>query len=305
MKARHYLEYGLFLPVKGMIRALPHRAVRHFGQLLGEIAYRLDRRHRWVVESNLKLALPELSHRRRRRIARRCFRHFGGMICDMLSLARFDAVELCRHLTLEGWEHLRTAEEQGRGVLILTAHLGNWEVLAHPMALYHGGMIIVSRPADNPLLETELRSIRERFGNSTIYKRGAVRGIARAVRRRERVVLLIDQRVHPNEGIEVPFFGHPAMTTPLLARLSLRHRVPVVPMFGFPRPRGRFLVVARPPILPEGTGDEAVAALTGRYLAVVEEEIRHQPELWLWMHERWIWIDEHERWRKRRSTTIP
>ncbi|MCP4249361.1 MAG: lysophospholipid acyltransferase family protein, partial [bacterium] len=140
--------------------------------------------------------------------------------------------------------------------------------------------------------------MRERFGNSTIYKRGAARGLSRAIRQGESIAILIDQRVHPNEGIEVPFFGHSAVTTTLLARLSLRHQLPVVPMFAFPRPWGRFLVAVRPPIHPAGTGDEAVAELTARYLAAVETEIRRQPELWLWQHERWFWLNGHASWRK-------
>jgi Kdo2-lipid IVA lauroyltransferase/acyltransferase len=96
--------------------------------------------------------------------------------------------------------------------------------------------------------------------------------------------------VHPREGIEVPFFGHPAMTTPVLARLSLRTGAPVVPVFAYPAPRSRYQMVVREPILPPaGVTDlpEAVAALTRRYLAVIEEEIRSRPEMWLWMHRRW------------------
>lgn len=285
---RHRLEYGLALPVKGLIRALPHRSARHVGKIIGEIAYRLDRRQRWVAENNLRQLLPELSDRQRRHLIRRCFRHFGGVICDSLSLGRFDAVGICRYLTLEGWEHLPRAEEKGRGLLIVSAHLGNWEVLAHPLELYRGGMHILSRRSDNPLIERELHRLRGRFGTSTIYKRQAARGISRAIRRGEGAIILIDHRVHPNEGLEVPFFGSPAMTTPLVARLSLLHQVPVVPMFGFPVQGGRFRVVARQPILPDGTGETAVATLTRRYLGVVEEEIRRRPEMWLWMHERWI-----------------
>ena len=90
-------------------------------------------------------------------------------------------------------------------------------------------------------------------------------------------------------GIAVPFFGRPALTSPVLARLSLRTGAPVVPISAYPEPGGRYRVVVRPPILPpEGQdGDEAVAALTRRYLEVAEEDIRAHPEMWLWMHRRW------------------
>jgi KDO2-lipid IV(A) lauroyltransferase len=102
-----------------------------------------------------------------------------------------------------------------------------------------------------------------------------------------RVGILIDQRVQPREGIAVPFFGHPALTTPVLARVSLRTGAPVVPVALYPVRGGRYRFAARPPVFPEGEGEEAVAALTRRYLAVAEEQIREHPEMWLWMHRRW------------------
>ncbi len=301
-RLRFAVEYGLLQTMIGLIRALPHGAARRVGAVIGELAHLLDRRHRFVARNNLALALPELSEAERRRLARRCFRHLGGMFCDNLSLARFDAVELCRRLTLEGWDHLRRADEQGRGVLILSAHFGNWEVLAHPVALYRGPMHFVARPADNPLIERRVRQLRERFGNASLPKRGSARQMLQVLRSGGRLTLLIDQRVHPNEGIEVPFFGHPAMTTPLLAKLSLRTGSPVVPVFAVPEPGGRFRVAARPAIEPQGRGDEAIRTLTARYLEVIEAEIRARPHMWMWMHERWLWLKGHRRWRPEHRT---
>ncbi|HXO40782.1 MAG TPA: lysophospholipid acyltransferase family protein, partial [Thermoanaerobaculia bacterium] len=138
------------------------------------------------------------------------------------------------------------------------------------------------------------------------------RRMLQVVRAGGRVGILPDQRVQEREGILVPFFGHPALTTPVLARLALRDGCPVVPVFAYPEPSGRYRLVIRPPILPEvaaapgedaggasqaganddlGTGGEdtatAVATLTRRYLEAIEREIRDHPEMWLWMHRRW------------------
>jgi KDO2-lipid IV(A) lauroyltransferase len=101
------------------------------------------------------------------------------------------------------------------------------------------------------------------------------------------VGILIDQRVQEKEGIAVPFFGRPALTTPVLARLSLRTGAPVLPLALFPEPHGRYRFIAHPPILPQGEGEAAVAELTRQYLAVAEQDIRRHPEQWLWMHRRW------------------
>jgi KDO2-lipid IV(A) lauroyltransferase len=247
-----------------------------------------------VVRDNLAQALPETGAGERRALARACFRHFGAAVCDTLSAQRLGPVDLCRRTTLEGWEHLVTAEERGRGVLVMGAHLGAWEPVPPLVALYRGPMHTVGRPADNPWIDRDVVRMRERFGGVALDKRGSVRPMLEALAAGGRVGLLIDQRVHPREGIAVPFFGRPAITSPLLARLSLRHGTPVVPVLGTLRPGGRYRVTFHPPIdPPESTAGgrradpEAVAALTARYLAFVEAEIRKRPAEWLWMHERW------------------
>src|SRR5436305_466578 len=132
--------------------------------------------------------------------------------------------------------------------------------------------------------------LRERFGNDTLPKRGAARKMLETLRGGGRVGLLIDQRVQKKEGIEIPFFGQPALTTPILARMSLRTGAAVVPVTVYPEPGGRYRVVVRPPILPPAGGrdeEETVAALTRRYLETAEEDIRANPHMWLWMHRRW------------------
>jgi KDO2-lipid IV(A) lauroyltransferase len=346
---RHGVEYALYLALKGCVRALPHAATRSFGAAVGWLGHRVDRRHREIARRNVSHAFPELAPSARRRLVAACFRHFGGALCDFISAARFDAVETCRRFSYEGWEHLDAAERLGRGVFLLGAHHGYWEISGRPIGLYKGVIHTVARPADNPRLERELARLRARNGYSVIHKRGAARRMLQALRDGERIGILPDQRVRANEGIMVPFFGRPASTTPVLARLSLRSGAPVVPVFAYPRPRGRYHLAIRAPILPadvipagvatgagsspagadsagaesagagsaggnpagadsaatgsaradhpdadpaETTSDRrddpaAVALLTRRYLEVIEEEIRRNPEMWLWMHQRW------------------
>jgi Kdo2-lipid IVA lauroyltransferase/acyltransferase len=304
---RHRLEHGAYLALKGILRGLPHRAARPLGAVLGRLAHRLDGRHRRLAAANLALAFPELAAAERRAIVAACFRHFGAALCDLISADRFDPVEICRRFSYEGWEHLDRAERLGRGLFLLGAHHGYWEISGRPIALYRGPLHTIARPADNPHLERELSRLRRRLGFLVIHKRGAARQMLLVLRDRGRIGILPDQRVQEREGILVPFFGHAALTTPVLARLSRRHGTPVVPVFAYPRPGGCYHLVVRPPIFPGQAGpaaagdgaaaaplpaagdDEAaaVAALTRRYLEVIEREIRDHPEMWLWMHRRW------------------
>ncbi len=292
MKTRpvgHRVEYGLYLALKGCLRLLPHAAARSTGRGLGSLAHALDRRHRDVARRNMALALPERGEAERRRLVKECFRHFGAALCDAVSSTRFTPTELCHRMSLRGWENLEEAERRGKGIFILSAHLGLWELVPPMIGLTRGRMDIVVRPADNPWLDRELRALRERFGNAVIPKRGAARRMIEVLRGGGRVGILIDQRVQEREGIAVPFFGRPALTSPVLARLSLRTGAAVVPIAAYPEPGGRYRLVVRPPILPPDGGDdeETAAALTRRYLEVAEEDIRAHPEMWLWMHRRW------------------
>jgi KDO2-lipid IV(A) lauroyltransferase len=289
---RHRLEYAAYRLAGAPLMALPHAAARAAGRPLGDLAWFLDRRHRRVALENLALAYPELPAARRRRLAHACFRHFGRAVTDTLSARRFDLVELCRRTTIEGWDHVlaaRRASPSG-GFFVMAAHLGLWEHAGHVIGVYGGPLHVIGRPLDNPWLDRELTEARRRYGNHLLAKRGSARRAMRAIAEGEPVGILIDQRVQPQEGIEVPFFGRPARTTPVLARLSLRLAAPVVPIHGFPEPRGRYRVVFEEAILPPaGRGDDeaTVRELTARYTAVMEAAIRQRPEQWLWMHRRW------------------
>ncbi len=301
---RHRLEYGAYLALKGLVRALPHNAARPLGAALGRLAHLVDRSHRRLADANLSLAFPDLTPAERRALVAACFRHFGAALCDLISADRLSAVELCSRFTYEGWEHLDQAERLGRGVFLLGAHHGCWEISGRPIALYRGLLHTIARPADNPHLERELSGLRQRLGYAVIHKRGAARRMLQVLRDRGRIGILPDQRVQEHEGILVPFFDHPALTTPILARMSRRTNCPVVPVFAYPEPKGRYRLVVLPAILPtdptsdaastaaasstqDDSEEAAVAALTRRYLEVIESEIRAHPHMWLWMHRRW------------------
>ncbi|MEM9290236.1 MAG: lysophospholipid acyltransferase family protein [Acidobacteriota bacterium] len=292
---RHGAEYLAYLGVQGLLRALPHRGARGAGEVLGSLTWRLLGKRRRIVLKNLEIAFPELSDAERFELGRRSCRATVMSFCDAISSSRFDRVSYCQRLTLEGWEHLEAAEADERGYFVMSAHFGCWEAAAHPVGLYLGPLAVVGRPLDNPRLDRYLVEQRTRFGNSVIPKSGAVRPILSTLKKGGRVGLLIDQRAKPGDGVMVPFFGREARTNAILARLSLTTGAPVVPIYGYPEPKGRYRVVARPAIeasevVGEGASakDEGtIARLTARYMEEVEAEIRRQPELWMWLHDRW------------------
>lgn len=287
MSASARLEYPLLRAGGVAIRALPHGAIRPLGKLLGRMLFALDGRHRRIARRNLELVFPSWPAARRERVARGAFAAIAASALESVSLGRLSPEQICSRLELEGWSHFAAAEERGRGVFVLSAHLGIHELIAPVVALYKGPTALVARSFADPRAEREINGLRQRFGNRVLPHRGAARQMLRAVAAGGRVALLLDQRVHPNLGIELPFLGQPSFVSPILARMSRKTGASVLPLFALPEPGGRYRIRVRPAIPPTAAGDAGDADLTGRYLRAIEREIRERPADWLWMHERW------------------
>lgn len=292
---RHRIEYGLYVLGRAIYGSLPAGLLRRFGPIFGRIGFVLNRRHRHVALDNLATAYPTMDESSRVDLGQACFESFGLLLTDFLCSTRLDRDEYLERFEVEGLQHLEAAETIGKGVLLLTGHLGNWEGLAQYLALSGRTVSFVARPLDNPYMEEDFRQLRERFGNQSIPKRKAARGSLKVLRAAGRVGILMDQRVHPREGKAYPFFGKPAYTTTMPARLSLKTGAPAVLIFGIPIDNWqRCRIVVHPPIVPDPgieSSEAAVDRLTTRYLDVIEQTIREQPDLWLWMHRKWRQYD--------------
>ncbi len=284
---RHRFEYAFYRAMKGFLCSRPHPAARRFGRRVGGLVYHLMAPARRVVLDNLALAMPELGPEERKRVARDCFRHFGAHFGDLLSASRFTREDVATNFDVEGWEHLEAAEQTAGGYILTAGHYGSWELAIYPMSLRIDQLQAVARPPNSPLVAADLQADRERFGAVMVGKKGAGFRLRNAYRKGARIALMIDQHVRPSAGIQVPFMGQPAWTSPMLAMLSIMTGAPVVHFTTVPIAGGRYRLCFRPPIEPAGKGEEAQAALTRRYLEEIERDIRRQPELWLWMHRRW------------------
>lgn len=283
---RHRAEYALYRLVEASILLLPHLTVRRLGRRLGRFGFATLRGPRKAALDNLQRIWPDRPFDERLAITRACFEHFGAHFLELLSFSRFAADQVEGLFEITGWHWMEELEGENRPYLLTAGHYGNWELAMYPLSLRLPHLAAVARPPDNPWVAARIKSQRGRFGAEMIDKAGASFRMLGALRRGARVAIVIDQHVRPSAGIRVPFLGHPAWTSPVLAMLSLQTGAPVVPFRCVPRPGGYSLEV-NPPIEPEGAGDEAVAALTRRYLEPLERDIAERPELWLWMHRRW------------------
>jgi len=287
---RNRVEYGAYLAVRSLAHHAGPRAAAAVGGGLGVLYHRLGRRRREILEFNLALAFPERPAGERKAMGLAVARHFGRVAVDALRLQKLTPDRFLERVTVVGRENLDAALALGRGVFLLSAHIGSWEVAALAAGLIvPGGFAVVNRPLDNPLLEAELARFRGLFGNTALGKRNISRAMLRRLREGGAVGILIDQRALESEGIEVPFFGHPAWTHPALARLAVRTGAPVVPIWGLWDGPGRYTVRFDPPVIADelDEADREERALTARFLGLIEGVIRERPEQWLWYHDRW------------------
>lgn len=286
---RNRLELTAYLLLRSFFRALPLRFADAFGRRVA-LFYRLvDRRRRHLVARNLALAFPEKSATEIEQLSRRVFAHFGQLAADLFRSETEPLEKLLARVEVVGLEHARAAADSGRGVFFSTPHLGNWEWAALVTGAHGFPVTIVARPLDNPLLDTRLKAMREKAGCRIVSRRDAARPLLKTLREGGLVGILADQRARPADGILVPFFGRPALTTTAIARLAVKTGALFLPAVCLRTGPGRYRLVFSEPVdvnvLPEA--GRGVAEITALVTALVESQIRAAPEQWLWLHDRW------------------
>jgi Kdo2-lipid IVA lauroyltransferase/acyltransferase len=244
---------------------------------------------RRLAERNLAQAFPRLSPRARRRLCRRSYEHLGMMMVELSGMLTRPLDRLLARVVLDGGEGLNAVMDTHGRALIVTAHLGNWEILTAAHRIMGYPLTIVARPLDSRGLDALVGRLRLKAGIELVDKRNAVRPVLRALRAGRLVGILLDQNAARHEGVFVPFFGRLASTSKSIAVLALRTGAPIVPVFTWRESGGRHRVSIGAPIdLPSGLGHgEAIVELTRRCTQAIEDAITARPEQWLWMHARW------------------
>ena len=284
------VEYLIARSLLTLFGRLPLRAALFVGSELGRAGYYFSGRLRRTGLRNLELAFPELDQNERRRLLRGCFENLGRLLGIFSQFATADSRTLQSLIECEGLEHIDTARARGRGIILFTGHVGAWELSSFALSLFGYPLSFLVRRIDNPKIETLVEARRARRGNRTIDKRSAAREMFQIMQDGGTLGILVDLNTLDREGIFVDFFGVPASTTFMLAKLALRTDAAVLPVFAPWDPeRRRFLLKIDEPLSVEQSGDdeEDVRRLTQLFTGVVEKYVRRYPDQWLWIHRRW------------------
>jgi KDO2-lipid IV(A) lauroyltransferase len=287
---RETLEYWLVVAVARSLGLLPRRVARAAAGVLGFLVYWLAGRLRRVGTRNLELALPELSSEARKRILRGVYRSLGWQLVEFCRMTRYTPESTRDWLRTEGLEHYAAAEARGKGVLVITGHLGAWELSSFYHSLMGHPMGMVIRRLDNRRLDEFVNGIRCMHGNYVLHKDDFGRGLLTAMHAGGTVGILMDTNMTPPQGVFVEFFGRQACTATGLAHVARKTGAAVLPGFMVWEPaERRYVLHFGPEVAIPHTDDVSADIVEGtqRCTAVIESWIRRYPDQWLWIHRRW------------------
>ena len=285
----HRVQYGALRGVIGALRRVGMGPAGAVGAGLGMLGYRPLSIRREVVERQLRAAFPTLPPDEVRRIARASYANLGRTTTETALLPLYDRERIIDMFDdVEGWSIVEERLARGKGLILVSGHLGNWEVGGAYLAARGLPMHAVARYMENPLFDRYLTRTRERIGMSIVHDDEAVRRVPRALRNGNAVAFLVDQGAVGLASIWVPFFGRLAKTPRGPAVFALRLAAPVVFGVAIRQPSGRFRLTFEPiDSTPTGNLEADVERIVTDYTAALERWVRRAPEQYFWHHRRW------------------
>jgi KDO2-lipid IV(A) lauroyltransferase len=282
----HLTRFALWLPRKiSLARALA------IADYVGDLLYYAMRGTRRLALEHLAIALgDELSTSARKHIARAAFRNHARIVVEF---AKFDDIRprFDEYVSIEGWEHWDEVRALGRGGIVITGHIGNWDLLGAYVARKGIPIAAAARHVNNSRLNQLLMDFRARNGVRPILRKSRRSSweILRILKQGGILALLIDRDIRKTPSVSVPFFGRLARTPVAAAFLAVRRDLPVIPAFAQRRAEGGHHFTIMAPIYPPKTGDRQrdILELTHQFSQILEHRIRQNPGEWVWWHRRW------------------
>jgi len=277
---------------------LPHSIIRYLGRPFGFLWFDLFRFRRSIVLNNLKRAFPDWSHSQRVRVGRRSVYHMTENFFEFFMFPNINSEWIKNHVQFEGEEELKAAYQLDKGVLLLSLHLGNGDLMANVIASLKYPVFIITKFFKSKWLNDFWFSVRGAQGVNYIEPHGekAPFAILKALKTKAVVAFVLDQHMGRPFGVRNTFFGHPVGTAYGLALFYLKTKAPVVLIYNFIDQQGKYHIVSRRieglEVFLQNTEsdrEQTLVRLTQLFTDRIEEVVRQYPEQWMWVHRRWKW----------------
>jgi KDO2-lipid IV(A) lauroyltransferase len=287
-----YLYLTLYKVFAFLVRITPDG----FLSLLSSLLYKSSKKYQKVIDTNLSIAFESMKKEERERIAKRTYLNFLHTISGFIKREGKSKEEVIKDIIYKNDEALLKAIKEQKNIIFITAHYGNWELL--PIALttrYNLKMSIVGKSLKSPRMQEILRQNREKFGIELIDKKGAVRGMMKALSNKRTLGLLVDHHTTTNEGAVIHFFSKEATQTMSAAMIARKFDAILFPVFIHSDDFKRYTLTFSPEILPIKTqnAQEDIQMMTQQQADAIEEAIKKKPDEWFWLHRRWKYCCEN------------
>ena len=284
------LEYAaVWLLLKGL-GFLPRPLARRLAARVAGILYALSPKLRKTAETNLRIAFPEWTEAQRDAVIRGMVRNLGWMAAEFARFPKYSREDIEEIVVLDGNENFVDGRKQGKGVLILTGHIGAWELSSFAHALFGYPLHFMARPLDNQRIDALVNSYRCSSGNRAIFKNESARVMLKILKDAGTIGVLADQNTMLDEAVFVDFFGKSASTTTGIARVALHTDAAVVPGYAvWDESIGKYRLRFEPAmeLIRTGDAERDIRENTQRFTKVIEDIIRKYPDQWVWVHGRW------------------
>lgn len=286
-----YYSVKIFVYLFGL---LPKFILYKILKIIAKLFFILEKRRSKLTLINLKAAYPDKDEKEIKKLAFNSYESVATTLAEIILMLQ-DKTNLDNMIEnpqefLEKMEH--HTKNAKNGIIMITAHFGNWELAAEFLALHGYPLLVIGREGNNKLIEKNITTpFREKYGNKNVYKRNALLGIIKTIKRGKIAGLLYDQKSGGKNSVKVNLFNLPADTTKSIAELKLRFNPKILPIFFAREKSGKYTPIIYEPI--EYTADEEkqyekkMEKMTQKYNDILEEVIRAYPEQWFWMHNRW------------------
>jgi len=284
------IPYYVYLGLEFILMLLPFSIRKAFFTGLASMAYAVDRKHRDVIRRNLEIAYGDsIGDAEAEAIARYCYRNLLLNFLQVLENRRMTRTKQARLVRFENRDIVERVRREGRPVIFVSGHFGNWELGATSIASQIMPTVSIHKQLNNPYFDRYLLESRSRLEMHMTEKRGAVKHLAKALKNGEAISLMIDQNINPKESVLVDFFGEKVTQTSAPAFLARKYNAAIIPVFIHTEDEKQYTVRFEEEITVEQTenAEEDILRATQRQSDAVERIIRAEPKFWFWCHRRW------------------